>query len=42
MQQVEVIQNDESVNFRNIGQSGIQHKKKGKRLKLGGGQTYDR
>jgi hypothetical protein len=40
-QQAEVIQNHETVNVCNIGQSEAQHRKY-KRLKLGGGQTYDR
>jgi hypothetical protein len=39
-QQTEVIQNHENVNVRNIGQSEVQHRKF-KRLRLGGGQTYD-
>jgi hypothetical protein len=38
-QQAEVIQNHENV--RNIGQGEPRHKKY-KRLKLGGGQAYDR
>jgi hypothetical protein len=37
----EVIQNHESANVRNIGQGEPRHKKY-KRLKLGGGQVYDR
>jgi hypothetical protein len=40
-QQAEVIQNHENVNVRNIGQGEAQHRKY-KRLKLGGGQAYDR
>jgi hypothetical protein len=36
-QQAEVIQNDENENVRNIGQH-----RKYKRLKLGGGQEYNR
>jgi hypothetical protein len=40
-QQAEVIQNHENVNGRNIGQGEAQHTKH-KRLKLGGGQAYDR
>jgi hypothetical protein len=39
--QAEVIQNHENVNFRNIGQGEGRHRKY-KRLKLGGGQAYDR
>jgi hypothetical protein len=39
-QQVEVIQNHENVNVRNIGQGEAWHRKY-KRLKLGGGQAYD-
>jgi hypothetical protein len=38
-QQAEVIQNHENV--RNIGHGEARHRKY-KRLKLGGGQTYDR
>jgi hypothetical protein len=37
----EVIQNHENANVRNIGQSEARHRKY-KRLKLGGGQAYDR
>jgi hypothetical protein len=40
-QQSEVIQNHENANFRNIGQGEPRHRKY-KRLKLGGGQAYDR
>jgi hypothetical protein len=40
-QQAEVIQNHENVNVRNIGQ-GEAWNRKYKRLKLGGGQAYDR
>jgi hypothetical protein len=40
-QQAEVIQNHEYVNVRNIGQGDARHRKY-KRLKLGGGQAYDR
>jgi hypothetical protein len=40
-QQAEVIQNHENANVRNIGQ-GEAHHRKHKRLKLGGGQAYDR
>jgi hypothetical protein len=40
-QQAEVIQNHDNENVRNIGRGEGQHKKY-KRLKLGGGQTYDR
>jgi hypothetical protein len=40
-QQAEVIQNHENKNVRNIGQGEPRHRKY-KRLKLGGGQTYDR
>jgi hypothetical protein len=40
-QQAEVIQNHENANVRNIGQSEAPHRKN-KRLKLGGGQAYDR
>jgi hypothetical protein len=39
--QAEVIQNHKNVNVRNISQSEAQHRKC-KRLKLGGGQAYDR
>jgi hypothetical protein len=43
MQQAEVIQNHENVNVRNIGQVEARHRKyEYKRLKLGGGQAYDR
>jgi hypothetical protein len=40
-QQAEVIQNHENANVRNIGQGEARHRKY-KRLKLGGGQAYDR
>jgi hypothetical protein len=40
-QQTEVIQNHVNPNVRNIGQGEAQHRKY-KRLKLGGGQAYDR
>jgi hypothetical protein len=40
-QQATVILNHENVNIRNIGQGEAQHRKY-KRLKLGGGQAYDR
>jgi hypothetical protein len=40
-QQAEVIQNHENEHFRGIGQSDARHRKY-KRLKLGGGQAYDR
>jgi hypothetical protein len=40
-QLAEVIQNQESATFRNMGQGKAVHTKY-KRLKLGGGQTYDR
>jgi hypothetical protein len=40
-QQAEVIQNYENENVRNIGQGEARHRKY-KRLKLGGGQAYDR
>jgi hypothetical protein len=40
-QQAEVIHNHENINVRNTGQSEAQHRKY-KRLKLGGGQAYDR
>jgi hypothetical protein len=40
-QQVEVIQNHENENVRNIGQ-GEPRRWKYKRLELGGGQAYDR
>jgi hypothetical protein len=40
-QQAEVIQNHHNPNVRNIGQGEAQHRKY-KRLKLGGGQAYDR
>jgi hypothetical protein len=40
-QQAVVIQNRENVNVRNIGQGEGRHRKY-KRLKLGGGQAYDR
>jgi hypothetical protein len=40
-QQAEVIQNHSNDNVRNIGQGEANHRKY-KRLKLGGGQAYDR
>jgi hypothetical protein len=40
-QQVEVIQNHENENVRNIGEGEARHRKH-KRLKLGGGKAYDR
>jgi hypothetical protein len=40
-QQAEVIQNHENVNVRSIGQGEVRHRKY-KRLKLVGGQAYDR
>jgi hypothetical protein len=40
-QQAEVIQNHENANVRNTGQGEARHRKY-KRLKLGGGQAYDR
>jgi hypothetical protein len=40
-QQTEVIQNHDKENVRNIGQ-GEARRRKYKRLKLGGGQAYDR
>jgi hypothetical protein len=40
-QQAEVIQQHENANVRNIGQ-GEQRHRKYKRLKLGGGQAYNR
>jgi hypothetical protein len=40
-QQTEVIQNYYNENVRNIGQGEARHRKY-KRLKLGGGQAYDR
>jgi hypothetical protein len=40
-QQAEVIQNHENENVRNIGQGEPRHRKY-MRLKLGGGQAYDR
>jgi hypothetical protein len=40
-QQAEFIQNHHNPNVRNIGQGEAQHRKY-KRLKLGGGQAYDR
>jgi hypothetical protein len=40
-QQAEVIQNHENAYVRNIGQGEARHRKY-KRLKLGGGQVYDR
>jgi hypothetical protein len=41
MQQAEVIQNHENANVRNTGQGDTRHRKYEK-LKLGGGQEYDR
>jgi hypothetical protein len=42
-QQAEVIQNHDNENVRNIGQGEARHRKYVyKRLKLGGGQAYDR
>jgi hypothetical protein len=40
-QQAEVIQNHENANVRNIGEGEARHRKH-KRLKLGGGQAYNR
>jgi hypothetical protein len=40
-QQAEVIQNHDNENIRNIGQGEARHRKY-RRLKLGGGQAYDR
>jgi len=40
-QQAEVTQNHKNVNVSNIGQVEAVHRKN-KRLKLGGGQAYDR
>jgi hypothetical protein len=40
-QQAEVIQNHENANVHNMGQGKAQHRKY-KRLKLGGGQAYNR
>jgi hypothetical protein len=40
-QQAEFIQNHENANVRNIGQGEARHRKH-RRLKLGGGQAYDR
>jgi hypothetical protein len=40
-QQSEVIQNQENEHIRSIGQGKARHRKY-KRLKLGGGQAYDR
>jgi hypothetical protein len=40
-QQAEVILNHENENVHNIGQGEARHRKY-KRLKLGGGQAYDR
>jgi hypothetical protein len=40
-QQAEVIRNHENSNVRHIGQGEARHRKH-KRLKLGGGQAYDR
>jgi len=39
--QAEVIQNHDNENVRNVGKNEAQHRKH-KRLKLGGGQAYDR
>jgi hypothetical protein len=39
--QAEVILNHENANVRNIGQGEARHRKY-KRIKLGGGQAYDR
>jgi hypothetical protein len=41
MQETEVIQNHDNENIRSIGSRKAQHRKH-KRLKHGGGQTYDR
>jgi hypothetical protein len=42
-QQTEVILNHDNINVRYIGQGEAQHtSRKYKRLKLGGGQAYDR
>jgi hypothetical protein len=41
-QQAEIIQNHENANVRNIGQGEPRHRKHNNRLKLGGGQAYDR
>jgi hypothetical protein len=40
-QQAKVIQHHENIHVRNIGQGEARHRKY-KRLKLGGGQAYDR
>jgi hypothetical protein len=40
-QETEVIQNGDNENVRNIGQGESNHRKY-RRLKLGGGQAYDR
>jgi hypothetical protein len=40
-QQAKVIQNHENENVRNIGQGEARYRKY-KKLKFGGGQTYDR
>jgi hypothetical protein len=40
-QQAEIIQNHENERIRSIGQGEPRHRKY-KRLKLGGGQSYDR
>jgi hypothetical protein len=40
-QQAEVIQDHKNEHFRSIGQGEVRHRKY-KRLKLGGGQAYDR
>jgi hypothetical protein len=39
--QAEVIQSHDNVNVRNTGKNEVQHRKH-KRLKLSGGQAYDR
>jgi hypothetical protein len=41
-QQAEVIQNHKNENVRNIGQGEARHRKYYKKVKLGGGQAYDR
>jgi hypothetical protein len=41
-QEAEVIQNHENANVRNTGQGEEAVQRKYKRLKLGGGQAYDR
>jgi hypothetical protein len=40
-QQAKVIQHHKNIHVRNIGQGEVRHRKY-KRLKLGGGQAYDR